>query len=169
MSTFRCNACGRAHEGVVEPPPSFPVEEIERRKAAWIAAEAKLDKAPDNEHFERDYTKAWLAYGATLYRRSNERLPDTLTTKKGWHGVTFVCEPPCETKKVSVELARVLEPWEPPPRCERCRALVHADHLEDHRRYRCQPGLHQPPLSDAERDVVLEDLAAEAQKYDLGY
>jgi hypothetical protein len=252
MSTFTCKVCGRTHEGFVDPRPTFTPEEVEKRKAAWLAAEAKLDKAPDNVHFERDQMKAWFAYGATMYSGA-ERLPHTLTTKKGWKDTIFTCVYPhvelkeatagfqwstgstrspvlipagiyaaqstwtfllieesdangvvirqtkaCENGEEWVDLMvgseiipvitktswgltpfgrvlklttghvseeqpkRVLEPWAAPPRCTECNAIVHADHLEEHRRYRCKPGLHQPP--DALHQLAQEAVVANTKR-----
>ena len=246
MSTFICKVCGKGHEGVYDPPPDIAPapEQVEALKAAWLEAEAKLDKSPNNEHFAKAAQKAGFAYYATIPSKV-EKLPPTITTRKGRDGLYFVCvwhdekdKPADESPRVELKEAtegflwstqtvrssvfvpagvhvlrathtflrvevkdengcvvriskacengeewvdleaggqvytvitktawgptpfgkalkpakedepeRALEPWVAPPRCGDCNAIVHPDHLAEHRQYRCQPGLHQPPAS----------------------
>lgn len=35
MSVWRCSACGKEYEGVVENPPTFDTEEVAKRKARY--------------------------------------------------------------------------------------------------------------------------------------
>ncbi len=90
MATFRCKLCGKSFEGVREPEPDFAPEEVEKRRQAWLAAEEKLNKSPDNEHFARAHQKAWFAYMATK-SSGVERLPPEMTTRKTKDGYILVC------------------------------------------------------------------------------
>jgi len=74
--------------------PEFPPEEVTRRRQAWLAAEERLDKAPDNEHFEKAHRKAWFEYMATK-SDGVERIPDEWVSKRGWNGYYLACAQPC--------------------------------------------------------------------------
>ncbi len=149
MAVFTCKLCGRTYEGVPPTVPDFAPEEVARRRQAWLEADEKLSKAPDNEHLERAYMKAWFAYGETM-PRGVESLPEGITTRTGKFGggSYFACANPegCNQAKVSVEQPpRAPAEHIPTFRCETCNARVAHSHAEEHRRYNCQPGLHQPP------------------------
>jgi hypothetical protein len=150
VSTFICKLCGRSYEGVFTPPLAFLPGDVEKRRAAWLAADEKLSKSPNNEHLERAYMKAWFSFGETL--SSNvEQLPEGITTKpsKFGGGAYFVCSNPdgCKQTGLSVVGPPLREPAEkiPSHRCATCNAVVSDKRDEDHRRYTCLPGLHQPP------------------------
>jgi hypothetical protein len=91
---FTCKVCGRTHEAVKDPPSVLEPEELEALratlKAAWLASEEKLDKSPNNEHFEKAQRKAWFAYMATV-DSGVERLPESVTTRGGRGGLFFTC------------------------------------------------------------------------------
>lgn len=95
MATFTCKLCGRTYEGMPasEPDVTAP-EEIEKLRQAWVAADEKLSKSPDNEHLERAHQKAWFAYMATK-SSGVERVPEGITTKKGSEGFYLLCSVPC--------------------------------------------------------------------------
>lgn len=78
---FTCGVCGKKHAALPPLVPDFTDEEKDKRRLAWLEADAKLSKSPGNEHYEKDYNKAWLAYGATM-SNGVPRLPDTITTSK---------------------------------------------------------------------------------------
>lgn len=90
MTAFTCKLCGKSFEGVRDPAPEFTSEEIEARRQAWLAAEEKLVKSPDNEHFVKAQQKAWFAYMATK-SSGVERIPDEITTRKIKDGYILVC------------------------------------------------------------------------------
>jgi hypothetical protein len=78
---FTCGVCGKEHTALPPIVPDFTPEQVEERKQAWLQADEKLSKYPGNEHYEKDYYKAWFAYGATM-SNGVARLPDTITTSK---------------------------------------------------------------------------------------
>ena len=78
---IKCGRCGKGHPILLPFIPDFAPEEIERRRKAWLEADAKLSKSPNNEHFEKAYFKAWFAYGATM-SNGVSRIPDTISTAK---------------------------------------------------------------------------------------
>ena len=94
VATFTCKLCGRSYEGVREPAPEIAPEEVEKLRQAWLTADEKLTKSPDNEHLERAHQKAWFAYMATK-SSGVERIPEALTTKKGPDGFFLLCSTPC--------------------------------------------------------------------------
>jgi hypothetical protein len=88
---FVCAVCGKKHPALPPLVPDFSSEEIQKRKAAWLATEDKLDKSPGNEHYQRDALKAWLSYMATK-SNGTPRLPATITTSgKRGKGFFFQC------------------------------------------------------------------------------
>jgi hypothetical protein len=90
MTLFTCRVCGKIHQAVLDPPVAIDPEEAEKLRAIWLAADEKLERSPDNEHFEKACKKAWYAYMATK-ASGVEKLPDTITTKKGGDGWYFLC------------------------------------------------------------------------------
>jgi hypothetical protein len=91
MATFECKVCGKTYEGVPATAPEFTAEDVETRRQAWLAADEKLTKSPDNEHFEKAHQKAWLAYMATQ-STGVERVPDALVTGKSPERVSYVID-----------------------------------------------------------------------------
>jgi hypothetical protein len=84
---FTCGLCGKGHPALPAIVPDFPPEEVERLRAAWLAAEAKVAWSAKDT---RVLDKAWMQYMAT---KSNgvPRLPDTITTIKKGGSYIFLC------------------------------------------------------------------------------
>jgi hypothetical protein len=91
VTMFACKLCGKTYEGIPSVAPAFAAEEVETRRQAWLAAEEKLDKAPDNEHFVKAHQKAWFAYMATK-SSGVEKLPDDLMAAKAPERVSYAVD-----------------------------------------------------------------------------
>lgn len=93
------------------PVPEFTPEDVEALRQAWLTAEEKLSKAPDNEHFEKAQQKAWFAYMATK-SDGVPRVPSDLMSKKARSGFLLLCakrhvlETPVEAAVFSYQVQR---------------------------------------------------------------
>jgi hypothetical protein len=87
---FTCTQCGKTYGALPPAWVEFTPNEIERRRKVWLDADAKLMGAPDNEHYEKAYTKACFAYMETK-TNGIQRVPPELISKKTKDGFVLVC------------------------------------------------------------------------------